>query len=104
MARALSARALNSENRAFAGTTGVSQGCRVLGFVPGFLDRTTGTMYVSCFRDGTPAPIHLLDGLPDHLVVERTPLGRVTAVCECVVAGFIRDGIFYTREQVACLS
>jgi hypothetical protein len=45
--------------------------------------------------------VHLLDGLPDDLVVHRTAEGRVTAVKHTLVSGFLRAEQFYTREQAA---
>jgi hypothetical protein len=45
--------------------------------------------------------MHLLDGLPDEWVVERDAAGRVRAIKDSVIAGFVRDGRFYTREQAA---
>ena len=92
---------LREENRTFAGTGGVSAGNRSCGFVPGFCDIQTGRMRISRFRNGAPAPMHLLDGLPEEWVQARDPDGRVTAIKPTVVAGFIRQNRFYTREQAA---
>lgn len=97
----LTPRCLQEQNRRFKGTQGVSQENRGSGFVPAFFDSSTGTVHRSCFADGRPAPMHLLDGLPAELVIERSPSGRVTAVRESVQAGFVRNGKFYTREQAA---
>jgi hypothetical protein len=47
------------------------------------------------------APIHLLCGLPDEWVVTRDSAGCVSSVKASVVAGFLRDGRFYTRQQAA---
>jgi hypothetical protein len=57
---------LRKENLAFAGTGGVSQGNRTSGFIPGFCDTATGQVQISRFKNGTPAPFHLLEGLPDE--------------------------------------
>jgi len=102
MAQTLTLHTLAADNRFFAGTGGVSQGNRHRGFTPGFLDRDTGAVYPSCWADGRPAPFHDLEGLPDHLVLNRSPTGRVAAVKASVIAGFVRCGCFYTREQAAC--
>ncbi len=101
MAQSMTTRALAIQNRQFLGTGGVSSENRALGFVPGFLDRETGYIYRSCAADGCPAPIHHMGGLPDVLVTARDAAGRVVAVKASVVAGFILDESFYTREQVA---
>jgi hypothetical protein len=47
------------------------------------------------------APIHLLCGLPAEWVVSRDAAGGVSAVKPSIVAGFLRDGRFYTREEAA---
>jgi hypothetical protein len=92
---------LRKENLIFAGTGGVSEGNRSSGFVPGFCDTETGVVQISRFRNGSPAPMHLLEGLPDEWVNERDSSGRITALKASVVAGFIRQDRFYTREQAA---
>ncbi len=92
------------ENDSFSGTQGVSENCRDRHFVPAFRDRLTGETHTSMFEDGRPATIHLLDGLPDHWVVSRDKHHHVTAVLETVVSGFVRDGVFFTREEVATAS
>ncbi|MBK8181644.1 MAG: hypothetical protein IPK63_01495 [Candidatus Competibacteraceae bacterium] len=104
MAQALTPESLKRGSQSFAGTYGISEKNQPLGFTPGFRDEETGVIYISCWRDGSPAPFHALDGLPDHLVLARGPTGRVVAVKASVIAGFIRWGLFYTREQAAhCL-
>lgn len=90
---------LARQNRHFAGTTGRSEENRHLGFRPAFMDLITRAIYESCFANGAPAPVHLLDGLPDHVVIARCPAGRVRAVKESIVAGFVRAGRFYTRDE-----
>jgi len=99
MAQTLTPEALENENRVFAGTTGVSDNSRPCGFLPGFKDEETGELYVSKRADGSVALVHMLEGLPDYLILARTRNGRVIAVKTSVIAGFIRDGQFYTREQ-----
>lgn len=92
---------LRDENRLYAESGGVSQHNRGLGFRPGFLNRATGEIAPSCYVDGCPAPIHLLDGLPESWVERRDPSGHVLAIHAEVVAGFIRNDQFYTRDQAA---
>ena len=101
MGQAISAKTLQRENGTYHGTGGVSQGNRSFGFRPAFFDGETAAVYLSCFADGRPAPFHLLDGLPDEVVLSRNPTGRVAAVKLTLVSGFVLDGCFYTREQAA---
>ncbi len=92
---------LEQENVRMRGTGGTSAENRGAGFLPAFIDQATGRIYHSTTRDGRPAPIHLLDGLPGDIVTERDATGRVRAVKASVVAGFLLSGRFYTREQAA---
>lgn len=97
----LSTRVLAQQNRIYRDTGGVSDGCRDGGFRPAFLDRSTGITWLSRFADGRIAPLHVLDGLPDELVAEWDGNGHIKTAKDCVIAGFLRDGLFYTREQAA---
>lgn len=101
MRQAVTERTLDLETAAFRGTGGVSAENRHCGFRPAFLDADTERVYRSCFADGRPAPFHLLDGLPDELVLARSACGRVTSVKASIVSGFMFEGRFYTREDAA---
>ena len=98
---ALTPETLVRENKCFCNTGGVSSNNRSAGFQSAFLDRATGQVYLSRFTNGLPAPIHLLDGLPEDLVLTRNPEGRIIAVKDTVIAGFLYANTFYTREQAA---
>ena len=90
---------LRDENILYANTRGVSQSNCSGGFHPGYLNRASGQTALSCFRDGSPAPIHVLDGLPQSWIIRRDADGRVIEASPEIVSGFIRDGVFYTREE-----
>ncbi|MBK1722703.1 hypothetical protein [Thiocystis violacea] len=90
---------LRDENVLFANTRGISENNRSFGFQPGYLNSRSGEQVLSRFSDGRPAPVHLLDGLPDTWVRARDEKGKITAVEPEVISGFIRDGLFYTREE-----
>ncbi len=92
---------LRRQNRRYHGSGGRSQENHGAGFLPAFLDTLTGHAYLSCFADGSPAPFHMLDGLPGSLVAHRGSDGHVDAVRPDVVAGFLRKHQFYTRDQAA---
>lgn len=70
------------------------------GFLPAFRDLLTGETHLSTNTDGTLAPIHLLDGIPDVWVKERDAQGRVIALRESVIAGYLRGERFFTHRQV----
>ncbi|MGD2055809.1 MAG: hypothetical protein PVJ15_03310 [Gammaproteobacteria bacterium] len=87
------------ENRRFRGTAGVSTACRGQGYHPAFRDRETGRVYLSRFPDGKPAQFHTLEGLPEDVVTARATDGRVQRVKPGLQSGFVKAGVFYTREQ-----
>lgn len=95
----LSELALRHENLLYAKTRGLSRNNRAEGFRPGYLNRRSGEWVLSCFSDGNPAPIHVLDGLPPSWVMTRDETGHVTKTVPEIVSGFIRDGRFYTRDE-----
>ncbi len=97
----LSRAVLQQENRHFNGTGGVSGNNRSLGFRPAFLDTLSGRVYLSCFADGRPAPMHLLDGLPTSLMAHGSNQGCGKMIRATVISGFVRDEHFYTRQQAA---
>ncbi|MFW1676683.1 hypothetical protein ACFVYJ_02720 [Pontibacter sp. JAM-7] len=92
---------LNNENLQYQNTAGISQNNRSSGFIPAFCDTETGRVELSCLTEGIPAPVHLLCGVPDEWVVSRNMQGEVMAIKASVIAGFCRDGVFFTREQAA---
>jgi len=97
----LTTETLTRQNRAFAGTGGVSEQNRCGGFRPAFHDLASGRTALARFADGRPAPMHLLDGLPKEWLVQRDTAGRVKAIKATIIAGFVREGLFYTREEAA---
>ncbi len=92
---------LQQQNREYVGTGGRSEENADLGFRPAFMDFETQTIYLSRFANGRLAPFHLLDGLPDDVVVDRAPSGRVVAAKATLIAGFVRNGYFYSRTAAA---
>ena len=102
MTRTMTPARLADENTAYRGKGGRSQENRREGFRAAFLDTDTGLVHQSRFADGRPAPLHLLDGLPDSVVVQRGTGGRVLEVKASIVSGFARAGRFYTRDEAAC--
>ncbi|MCU0973205.1 MAG: hypothetical protein MUF80_04520 [Burkholderiales bacterium] len=96
---------LRAQSDTYRGTGGCSEENGDYGFLPAFRDHDTGVVYRARFLDGNPAPFHVLDGLPDEVVVNRAASGRVLAVKGSLVSGFVRLGRFYTRDEaVAAVS
>lgn len=101
MNRSVCSTELQLRNRLFRRTGGRSQENRGQGFRPAFMDTNTLTVYASCFADGHPAPIHLIDGLPDALFDEQPSSGRAATLKASVISGFVREGRFYSRDEAA---
>jgi hypothetical protein len=97
----LSQHCLKEENQKFEGTQGISQNNRHTDFVPAFKDNVSGTCVISRFADGSPAPVHVLDGLPIAWITGYDEAGHVSTVRKGIVAGFLRDAHFYTRDEAA---
>nr|MBS0020073.1 hypothetical protein [Gammaproteobacteria bacterium] len=91
------------KNRCTSNLLGSDQDQYDLTLRPAFRDDSTGVIYPSCFTDGRPAPVHVLDSLPDSAVLKRAPDGHVAALKQTVVAGFARGGRFYTREEAVAV-
>ena len=103
MRHTLTTSALALESANYRGTCGVSENNRGAGFQPAFIDRQSGTVHLSRFPDGRRAPCHLLEGLPDELVIARDEEGRVTRIKGCIVSGFVHGGCFYTRDEALAM-
>ena len=101
MKRLMSPEVLKQENDEAVAPGARSETNFGLKFRPAFLDYTTMAIYISRFADGGLAPFHILDGLPDEVVVMRAPDGRVARAKATLVSGFERDGFFYTRTAAA---
>ncbi len=97
----LSEQALARENREYAATAGISKNCQSGGFAPAFYDSQSDSSVISRYADGSPAPIHILDGVPVEWVSDYDAEGHVIALRPGVISGFLRAGRFYTRDQVA---
>jgi hypothetical protein len=67
----MNAQFLRKENKLFRGTGGVSQENRGCSFIPAFYDSYSCQVVISRFANGKPAPIHVLDGLPEDWVIGR---------------------------------
>lgn len=96
--------ALQAENERYAGTAGVSGNNGHLDFLPAFRDSRSGRVELARFADGRPAPIHLLCALPREWATQWDTQGQVSAIQNHIVAGFVRNGEFYTRDQVIDIS
>jgi hypothetical protein len=89
---------LHFENLRYQGTGGVSRENRTSGFEPAFLDTVTGKAYRSSFPDGRAAPVHILEGLPGHLLIQTRDALKAK---EGLISGFLRCGEFFTRAEAA---
>ena len=95
---------LRIENEQFAGTGGISENNVYARFAPAFRDAETGRVELARLECGAIAPMHLLFGLPDEWVTGWDAAGQIVALRDSVVAGFVRDEVFYTRDEAAQLA
>lgn len=70
------------------------------GFLPAFQDVLTGQVVLSSFDNGRQAPMHLLNALPAHWFIPCQG-GAAAVLKSTVIAGFWRQGRFYTRAEAA---
>lgn len=92
---------LEVQNKVFSGTGGVSSNNRTAGFVPAYCNHSTGEAVISVYADGSQAPVHVLEGLPEAWIAVRDAQGVVVRTHDSVEAGFMRDGCFFTRQAAA---
>ncbi|XOV86739.1 MAG: hypothetical protein ACFHX7_17425 [Pseudomonadota bacterium] len=90
---------LKTENTFYRGSAGVSQNNRCHGFLPAFRDTRSGRVEVSRMKNGNPAPVHLIDWLPKGWALETGPDGAIRSLRPEIVSGFVRNGVFYTRQE-----
>lgn len=70
------------------------------GFMPVFMDVHTRETHLASYRDGQPAVVHVLDGLPHKWVEEWGSDGLPVSLKPGVIAGFMRGGVFYTLSDI----
>ncbi|MFL1465778.1 hypothetical protein ACQUWM_03990 [Marinobacter sp. DUT-3] len=92
---------LVKENQQYAGTGGLSENNAHARFVPAFKDSYTGQVEISRYRDGRPAPFHLVDGLPEEWITNRDLASNVVELKATVISGFVRLGRFFTRQEAS---
>ena len=92
---------LCSENLVFADTNGISQNNRALNFRPAFLDKNTGRIEIAKLGSGGQAPVHIICWLPEEWATSVDDNGLVLGLKPGIIAGFERDGRFFTRDEAA---
>ena len=92
---------LQVENLNFVGTKGISKNSRSLGFSPAFLNKTTGRIELAKLGNGQPAAMHIISWLPREWAETLDDKGRVLSLNAGIIAGFVQQGVFYTRQEVA---
>lgn len=101
MSRMVNQLALRKESAAFIGTCGDSATATRQRFLPAFRDEASGRVELSVKQDRTPAPMHLVSYLPAEWAAQTDRDGDVAALKEGIIAGFVRDGQFFTRAEAA---
>ena len=76
----------------------------MVGFAPAYHNSETGEILLSSFANGTPAPVHLLEGLPANWFTVKNAHPTPGLLRESVRSGYTRDNVFYTREEATALA
>ena len=97
----MNSRTLRRENQVFGRTGGVSKNNARRGFKPAFINIRNGRIELPKMKNGHRAPMHLIHWLPLEWAAVLNPDGSVQVLVPEIVAGFVRGGKFYTREQAA---
>ena len=92
---------LPQQNHCYRDTGGISQNNKKFGFIPAFYDSISHTVYLSRFSNGSPAPVHILEGLPEHLLENRIMTDKLDSEKNTLIAGFVSGKQFLTRQQAA---
>lgn len=66
------------------------------GFLPAFRHLETGEVRLCRMENGQISRDHLLDGLPEHWIVDRDAGGRPSALVYAIEPGFMRGAEFWT--------
>lgn len=68
-------------------------------FIPAFYDALSHTVFLSCYKSGQLAPIHVLEGIPDNIIKNRTLTNNRGESKNSLIIGFIFKNKFLTRKQ-----
>lgn len=69
-------------------------------WIPAFLDKRTGRVEIARTRVGLPATTHTIDWLPREWARTITDNGRISSLKPGIIPGYIRDGLFYTNDEL----
>ncbi len=92
---------ITAESRPYDGTCGESAVACQHSFVPAFQNSADGRVELARMPNGKPAPMHLISCLPRAWATRCDAHGNVLALIDTVIAGFVKGGRFYTREEAA---
>lgn len=81
------------------GSTGGSRHCAPAGFIPAFLNQSSGEIRLSVLADGRVAGVHMISCLPGHWLTHHGQGRPTRSLARGIVAGFARNGRFYSRRQ-----
>ena len=94
---------LQYENLAFGGTKGVSENNSHEGFKPAFLNKATGRVEVARLKNRRAASMHIISWLPREWAATVDKAGLVLSLKPGIIAGFVQNGVFYTRKEAVDL-
>ena len=91
---------IDQQRRTYDRMGGAVFGDASFGFLPAFMDTESSEIHLSSYRDGHPAVIHIMDGIPETWVSEWDDEGQPVGLKKGIVAGFMRGGAFYTVDEI----
>ena len=94
---------VRAESDAYRGTCGESATACQHKFRPAFRNEADGRVELARLPNGNPAPMHLISALPREWALRCDEQGGVLQLVETVIAGFLREGRFYTRDEAAAV-
>ncbi|VAW81288.1 hypothetical protein MNBD_GAMMA12-1498 [hydrothermal vent metagenome] len=71
-------------------------------FIPAYYDTQTDTVYLSRYKNGSVAPVHVLDSIPKELLSQSAANKSSTnndELSQKVIVGFVFNNKFYTRAE-----
>ena len=104
MSRHRNQHAVTAESQPYNGTCGESVVACQHQFIPAFCNSADGRVELARLPNGKPAPMHLISALPQAWAARCDNDGNVLELIDSIVAGFVKNGRFYTREQAAAES
>ena len=54
---------------------------------------------MSRYADGRPAPFHTLEGMPEEVIIRRSPGGKIAEAKRSLVSSFVKVGMTSMKQR-----